>query len=61
VEIHLWLWEYTDDFGKRRKTRYLFSEADALARLKDPAKVDGSRFELAPQSTSDFRRSKPQP
>jgi hypothetical protein len=23
AELHLWLWRYTDEFGKQRVTRYL--------------------------------------
>jgi hypothetical protein len=42
AEVRLWRWEYTTEFGKRRKTRYLLTEVDALAALKDPVKVEGS-------------------
>ena len=28
------------DFGKRRKTRYLLTEEEARARLKDPEKIE---------------------
>jgi len=40
--LRLWKWEYTDEFGKQRKTRYLLTEADALARLRDPVRVEGT-------------------
>jgi hypothetical protein len=41
-EIPLWLWQYTDDFGKRRVTRYRLTEEEARARLVDPVKVEAS-------------------
>lgn len=58
MEVHLYLWQYTDDFGKRRVTRYRLSEVDALARLRDPEKVEGSLEVRNPTgSTSAFLRS----
>jgi len=41
-EIRLWIWRYTDDFGKRRTTRYLLTEEQAKERLRDPEKVEHS-------------------
>jgi hypothetical protein len=41
-EIPLWLGQYTDDFGKRRLTRYRLTEEEARARLVDPVKVEAS-------------------
>lgn len=54
-EIELWLWEYTDEAGKRRRTTYRLTEADARERLRDPARVEHSleRRRLLGQ-TSDF-------
>jgi len=34
-DIELWLWEYTDESGKRRRTRYLLTEDDARQRYGD--------------------------
>jgi hypothetical protein len=54
----LWLWRYTDDFGKRRVTRYRLSDADAKATLRNPELVEGSLLTVTPVgSTSDFQRS----
>jgi hypothetical protein len=39
--IHLWLWEYTDEPGKRRRSTWRMTEADA-AHYKDAVKVEGS-------------------
>jgi len=41
TEIHLWFWQYTDEFGKRRVSRWRMTEGDA-ARYKDAVKVEGS-------------------
>lgn len=61
--VRLYLWQYTDQFGKRRVTRYRLSEAEAAGRLKDPVKVAGSEFLASTSrgSTSDFLKSKPKP
>jgi hypothetical protein len=59
--LQLWQWEYTDEFGKRRVTRWRMDEATVkqFAHVyKDAAKVEGSleiRGKLG--STSDFLRS----
>lgn len=56
-EVELFLWEYTDEFGKRRVSRWLMTEQDA-ARYKDAVKVAGSReVRRSLGSTSDFLRS----
>lgn len=61
TELHLWRWHHTDDFGRRRIFPCLLTEADALARLRDPVKVDGSLEVRQPiGSTSDFLQSTPQ-
>ena len=39
--IELWYWEYTDEFGKRRRSTWRMTEAQA-ARYKDAVKVEGS-------------------
>lgn len=56
-DILLWRWWHTDESGKRRETRYLLTEEDARARLKDPVKVPGSeqRFRLL-GNTSDWQK-----
>ncbi|HVL37282.1 MAG TPA: hypothetical protein VM489_16555 [Burkholderiales bacterium] len=57
-EIELWLWEHTDDDGKRRVTRYRLTEEDARARLRDPVKVEASREVRRPLgSTSAWLKS----
>ena len=38
VEIRVWKWEYTDDAGRRRVSRYLMTEHEAL-RYKDPVRL----------------------
>ena len=30
IEIRLWKWEYTDEFGKRRVSRWLMTEREAM-------------------------------
>ena len=37
-ELHLWLWEYTDEIGKRRRSTWRMTEAEA-AHYKDAVKV----------------------
>ena len=37
-ELELWLWEYTDEFGKRRRSTWRMTEAEA-AHYKDAVKV----------------------
>jgi len=39
--IEVWLWEYTDEFGKRRRSTWRMTEAEA-APYKDAVKVEGS-------------------
>jgi hypothetical protein len=57
-QLELWLWEHTDEDGKRRVTRYRLTAEDARASLRAPVKVEGSREERRPLgSTSDFMRS----
>lgn len=58
-EIHLWVWRYTDDFGKRRTTRYLLTEEEAKQRLRDPEKVPHTLEIRRPDGghTSDFMRA----
>ena len=40
-KLHLWLWEYTDEIGKRRRSTWRMTEAEA-AHYKDAVKVEGS-------------------
>jgi hypothetical protein len=37
----LWLWDYNDEFGKRRRSTWRMTEDDA-AHYKDAMKVEGS-------------------
>jgi hypothetical protein len=38
VEIRAWKWEYTDESGRRRISRWLMTEHEAL-RYKDPLRL----------------------
>lgn len=38
VEIRVWKWEYTDDAGTRRVSRYLMTEHEAQ-RYKEPVRL----------------------
>jgi hypothetical protein len=40
--VELWLWEHTDEFGKRRMFACRLTEEDAKSSLRDPVKVEGS-------------------
>jgi hypothetical protein len=40
-ELTLWLWDYTDEFGKRRRSTWRMTE-DQAAHYKDAVKVEGS-------------------
>jgi len=56
-ELHFWLWEYTDEFGKRRRSTWRMTEAQAKAYL-DAMKVEGSlEIRRSVGSTSDLGRS----
>jgi hypothetical protein len=39
VELRMWKWEYTDDTGARRVSRWLMTEHEAL-RYKDAVRVE---------------------
>jgi len=56
--IELWLWEFTDEFGKRRTSRWRMSEENARL-YKDAVRVPGSMEIRTPvtSSTSIFQRS----
>jgi hypothetical protein len=56
--LQLWLWEYTDDQGKRRVTRYRLTEKHALERYGETvSRVEGSLEERTPLGhTSDWLR-----
>jgi hypothetical protein len=41
-KIRFFQWQYTEDFGTRRVTRYRLSAAAVRARLRDPAKTESS-------------------
>ena len=55
-DLELWLWKYTDEFGKRRVSTWRMTEAQA-AHYKDAVKVEGS-LERRPQlgSTGDWQK-----
>lgn len=56
--IDQWLWEHTDQFGKRRVTRYRLTEGEALAQLKDPIKIESSFYRITgpAESTSSWQK-----
>ena len=56
MDPEYWLWEYADDDGKRKRTRYRLTERDALDRYGPSAKrVEGSREIRKPLGhTSDW-------
>jgi len=41
-EIELWFWEYTDDFGKRRRSTWRMTEEQARCRHRDAVKIEGT-------------------
>ena len=45
--IELWLWEFTDEFGKRRRSRWRMTETDA------------SRYRDAPKGEDSLERPRP--
>jgi hypothetical protein len=51
LEIRAWKWEYTDDSGKRRVSRWLMTEHEAM-RYKDPVRLHHT---LKVQYADDFR------
>jgi hypothetical protein len=54
--LYLWLWEYTDEFGKRRRSTWRMTEAQA-AHYKDAVKVEGSLERRQPFGfTSDWQK-----
>jgi hypothetical protein len=56
-ETQLWLWQYTDEFGKRRRSTWLMTEEQAK-HYKDAVKVEDSlEIRRSPGSTSDLNRS----
>jgi hypothetical protein len=56
-EIRLWKWEYTDEFGKRRVSRWLMTEHEAL-RYKDAIRLEHTLHVARDVGrTSDFLRN----
>jgi hypothetical protein len=54
--LYLWVWEYTDEFGKRRRSTWRMTEADA-AHYKHAVKVEGSLERRTPLgATGDWQR-----
>ena len=61
--IRLWQWEYTDELGKRRVTRWRMSENTVKQfahAYKNAVKVEGTlEVRRVMGSTSDWQRSPP--
>jgi hypothetical protein len=60
-EVHIWLWRYTDDFGKRRVFPCRLTEEGAK-RLKDAERIEGTleiRKLLGSTTTDSARRRRP--
>lgn len=59
-ELRLWQWLYTDEFGKRRVSRWRMTEETA-SKYRDAVKVEGSLEvrKVTGESTSDPLRSPP--
>jgi len=56
-ELHLWLWHYTDELGRRRRSTWRMTEEQA-AHYKDAVKVEGSLERRQPLgATSSWQRS----
>jgi hypothetical protein len=56
-ELHLWLWQYTDEFEKRRVFPWRLTAEDAK-RHKDAQRIDGRpEIRQGLGSTSDFQTS----
>jgi hypothetical protein len=58
MDPDFWLWEYVDEDGKRKRTRYRLRERDALERYGPSAKrVEGSLERRQPLgNTSDWQK-----
>ena len=55
-ELEFWIWEYTDEFGKRGRSTWRMTEAQA-AHYKDATKVEGSLERRTPLGrTSDWEK-----
>jgi hypothetical protein len=55
-EIWLWLWEYTDEFGKRRRSTWRMTE-DETKHYQDAVKVEGSLERRQPLgNTGDWQK-----
>ncbi|OAI51714.1 hypothetical protein AYO46_07495 [Betaproteobacteria bacterium SCGC AG-212-J23] len=56
-EIHLWFWEFTDDFGKRRRSSWRMTEESA-AKYRDAVKIEGTLEvrNVTGAHTSDWQR-----
>jgi hypothetical protein len=57
-QVEVFLWQYTDEFGKRRVTRWRMSAAEA-ERLKDAVPVEGSRELRSPSGSFSHLQSSP--
>ena len=63
-KIHLWIWQYTDEFGKRRVTSWRMTAAATVREFahvyKDAVKVEGSlEVRKTGGSTSNWQQSLP--
>jgi len=54
-EVELWLWEYTDDFGKRRRSTWRMTEDDA-AHYRDAVKIEGTLERRKPDPQGRYFR-----
>jgi len=54
-EIELWLWEYTDDFGKRRRSTWRMTENDA-AHYRDAVKIERTLEVRTPDPRREYFR-----
>ena len=58
--LELWLWEYVDEAGKRRRTTYLLTEEDARQRFgQSVTRIPDSLERRQPLGhTSDWQKPK---
>lgn len=54
-ELKLWLWEFTDERGKRRRSTWRMTEADA-AHYKDAVKIEGTLEVRTPDPRREYFR-----
>lgn len=58
--VEFWRWMMTDEFGRRRKSPCLFTEADALARDQTATRIDGTcEIRMCPETSDERSRLAP--